>query len=446
MNRYYNGETNLGGFELNPQLFFETIILEEEEDKMESDELVAMAKKRFFKGPDNDFSARVAQETLIIGLARLLSLQKYLGYDTDAIMVCFPGTTPTGGTDRLQRGYSLGTVLRYNYLITNSRKDPLIILDPKSNCCGVLIGSFNSDFPTKEKLRDKVSKLIQKDPRIKGVRILVEKYFVGNHFINTYQESSFVGEDRYWIAIHGSGEMRKDSSLGMGIYIDESQELQSIARRHDTLIGPIHYLLGDEAITFMTQYRKAEEFSTESREYLAKQIIPDLEVLCNVSHLTITEPGSYFCGIYNIIHGQIYPFLINRNDGIVLMRARKNFSLRSIDILGWTKQTIQTDTQIVLQSINGLPHGGGKIYGQNEYRLVRVRFNGSKIVYTIFDGNNEFDIDSLKSLGPITYKGLDELDYIKKLGLADETGRLYFGEKGCSLNSRSWGNKNRINI
>ena len=402
---------------------------------MIKNEMLKIARKRFFKGPDNDFSARVAQETLLIGLARLLFLQKYLGYDPDAIMVCFPGTTPTGGADRLQRGYSLGVVLKYNYLVTNSKREPLIILDPKANCCGILVASFNGDFPTKEKLRDKVTKLIRKDLKLEGVRILIEKYFVGNHFINIYQESSLTGKDKYWITIHGSGEMRKDSNLGMGIYIDESQKLQSIARHCDTPIGPIYYLLGEEAMTFMTQYRKAEEFSTESREYLAKQIIPDLEVSCNVSHLTITEPGSYFCGVYNIIPGQIYPFLINKNDGIVLMRARKNFSLKSIDILGWTKQTIQTDTQKVLQSINGLPHGGGKIYGQNEYRLVRVRFNGNKIVYTIFDGNNEFDIDNLKSLGPITYKGLDELDYIKKLGLADETGRLYFGKKGFSLDA-----------
>lgn len=405
---------------------------------MDSNELIVMTRRRFFKGPDNDFGAKVAQETLTIGLARMLSLQEYLDYDSDAIMVCFPGITPTGGTDRLQRGYSLGTVLRYNYSTINSKKEPLVILDPKANCCGVLIASFRGDFPTKDKLRNRITKLIQKDPKIKGVKIRIEKYFVGNHFINVYQESSFTEEDKYWIAIHGSGEMRKDTSLGMGIYIDESQQLQSIARRYNTPVGPIYYLLGEEAMSFMDQYRKAEEFSAESREYLAKRIIPNSEILYNTSHLTITEPGSYFFGVYNIIPRQIYPFLIDKNNGIALLQAQGNFSSNAINILGWKEQAIRANARIVLQSINGLPHGGGKLYGQNEYRLAGVYFDGNKIRYTIFDGKSEFKVDNLKGLGPITYKGLEELDSIKKLGLANEVGRLYFGKDGYSLNVNTW--------
>ena len=311
-------------------------------------------------------------------------------------------------------------------------------MGPKSNCCGVLIASFDSNFPTKDKLKDIIKKLIREDPKVKGVGIKTENYFVGNHFINVYQKNLFTKEDRYWLAIHGSGEIRKDSALGMGVYIDESQQLQNIVRHCNTPLGSIYYLLGESAMTFMAQYKKAEKLSDESRNFLAKQIVPDLEVLCNVSHLTITEPGSYFCGVYNITPGQIYPFLINRNDGIALMRARENFLSKTIDILGWTEQATQTDTLILLQSINGLPHGGGKIYSQNEYKLVRVNFNGNKILYTISDGSNEFVVDNLKTLGPITYKGLDELIYIKNLSLADEIGRLQFGKGGYSLNVRNW--------
>jgi len=405
---------------------------------MKIDDLTEIARKRFFKGPDNDFGAKLAQETLIIGLARLLFLQEYLGYDPDATMICFPGTTPTGGTDRLQRGYSLGAVLRYNYSTINVKKEPLIILDAKANCCGVLIARANNKLPTRNELKDIVIRLVRKNPKVEGVEIKVEKYFVGNHFINTYHEDLFTNEGGNWIAIHGSGEMRRDSSLGMGIYVDESEQLQKITRHYNTPLGPIYYLLGKEAMAFMVQYKKAEGLSAKSREFLAKEIFSNIEILCNFSHLTINGPGNYFCGVYNIVPGQVYPFLVNRNDGIVLLQARKNFSSGAIEALGWTKQAVKADTQVILRSINGLPHGGGKIYGQNRYKLIGVNLRDGRILYTISDENREFIVDNLKSLGPITYKGLDELNYIGDLGLADEVGRLQFGRNGYSLNAANW--------
>jgi hypothetical protein len=377
----------------------------------------------------------------MIGLARLLSLQKYLNYEMDAIMVCFPGLCPTNGTDRLQKGYSLGVVLRYNYSSSNSKKEPLIILDPKINCCGVLVANFTEFFPVQEEVVKRITNLIKKDLRLWGVRINIEKYFIGNHFINFYQKATSKEEKGYWIVIHGSGEIRNDSALGMGIYIDESQKLQKIARRYNTPLGPIYYLLGEEAMVFMDQYRKAEKISAESREYLARKIIPNLRILCNVSHLTIIKPGNYFLGIYSTVPGEIYPFLINEKDGIALMEAQQCFFANTFEILGWKEQIAQLDVEDLLKSINGLPHGCGKIYNQNQYQLIYAFYQRGRILYTISDGKNNFTVDNLKSLGPVTYKGEEELNYIKRLGLlATEVQRLSFGKNGFSLNAKNWKN------
>ncbi|MBU4030929.1 hypothetical protein KJ756_02125, partial [Patescibacteria group bacterium] len=141
----------------------------------------------------------------------------------------------------------------------------------------------------------KINRLRQKRPTINGIKIILENYFIGNHFVNIYQQSSF-NDDRFWIAIHGSGEMRQDSNLGMGVFIDESLRLQNIARRYIAPLGDIYYLLGEDAEFFVGQCRKLEEISAKSREYIAKEIIPDLDIFCNFCHLNIIAPGNYFLG------------------------------------------------------------------------------------------------------------------------------------------------------
>lgn len=398
--------------------------------------MISMAKKRIFKSSLSDFSSRLAEETLTIGLARVLSLQGYLGYDPDAIMICLPGTTPTGGADRLQKGFSSGAVLRYGYSSANSNKEPLVVLNPKVNCCGVLVGSFRSDLPSKNDLMSRINRLRREQPTINGIKIILENYFIGNHFVNIYQQSSF-NDDRFWIAIHGSGEMRQDSNLGMGVFIDESLRLQNIARRYITPLGDIYYLLGEDAEFFVGQCQKLEEISARSREHIAKEIISDLDIFCNFCHLNIIAPGNYFLGAYNTVPGKIYPFLISEKDGIALMKAKQNFSAQAIKELGWSRRASEMGIWEILQSINGLPHGGRKVYKQGDYQLVDVYFDGKKIMFIVSDSGRVFSIDNLKQLGKIIYRGKDELAHIQRLGMADEVGRLLFGDRGYSLNANS---------
>ena len=239
------------------------------------------------------------------------------------------------------------------------------------------------------------------------------------------------------MAIHGSGEMRQDNNLGMGVFIDESLQLQNIVRRYITSLGVVYYLLGEDAEVFVKQCQKLEEISAKSREYIAKKIISDLDIFCNVCHLNIVTPGNYFLGAYNTVPGKIYPFLISEKDGIALMKAKQNFSTQAIEVLGWSKRASEIGIWEILQSINGLPHGGRKVYKQGDYQLVDVRFNRERIVFVVSEGGRVFYIDNLKQLGRIIYKGKDELTYIQRLGMADEVGRLLFGDKGYSLNADS---------
>jgi hypothetical protein len=403
---------------------------------MNQNMMLEAAKKRFFRWPDDGFSAKVAQETLTIGLAKILFLQEQLGYEPDAIIACLPGVMPTGGKDRLQRGYSLGAVLKYGFSSFNKKsKEPLVILDPKVNYCGVLMGCFKNEIPSKESVTGILKEISRSNPKIEGVDLAVDKYFFGNHFLNFYQEGP---EEKHWLLIHGSGEIRKDNCLGMGIYIDESPQLQAIAYSFLTPFGPIYYLLGDTTERFMKQCKKAEEISVKARDYLAGRIIPDLEISFNESHLSISEPGNYFLGAYNITAGRTYPFLLCPQEGVALVEAQTIFSDGAIDILGWREQSIRENATGTLKSINGLPHGGRKIYGHERYDFIRVSYDGNKILYHLLDGREEIIVDNLKELGPITYCGMGDLRDIKRLGLANEIGRLRFGKGGYSLNKFNW--------
>lgn len=413
---------------------------------MDKDALLDLARKRVFGLPYSNFSIDLAKETVIIGLARLLALQEHLGYEPDSVMFCLPGFGPTKGTDRLQRGYSLGLILRYNYLAINAGKEPLIILDPKLNCCGVLVATFSGEFPSQMGLKDKLKDLMKGDLQLEGVKISIDKYLAGNHFINTYQRRLITTTDRrenssrgQWIVIHGSGEVRKDSSLGMGVYIDESQQLQKIAKSFNTPIGPINYLLGDEAMNFLAQYRKAELFSARAREFLAENIVSsDVGVICNPSHLTLNRPGGYFLGLYPAVQDEIYPFLIGEKEGVALVRAKKGLQLEDIKKLGWLERLIEMGILELANSINVVSHGGGKIYEEQEYRLVAAHFDGIKTIYAILNGETNFNITHLKNLGRISYQGEETLNELKELRLIEETERLLPGERGFSLNVNNW--------
>ena len=258
----------------------------------ERNELLERARNHCFFFDVGDTASLLCRLNMPYGIAKLLYLQRTLGLPEDACFISTTDSTITRNIQRWQAGFGYGGRIDWG--------KGFIPLEVKPNCCGVIVVGLDR-CPDVNEVRRKVSGASRKPGSCHGIEFKWD-FGVSNHFINVYEVEtpSAAGGYRYVGMLHGSGEeLRGETRLGPGLYLDKNPGLLSKVRRADTPFGPLHVLEGAAAEEYLRFSRTAVEFAKTRREFYAEQVFPGAGVLFNEMHQGMWDAGSVLLGCYS---------------------------------------------------------------------------------------------------------------------------------------------------
>ncbi|RMF58919.1 MAG: hypothetical protein D6743_17085 [Calditrichaeota bacterium] len=392
--------------------------------KMEKNDWLQQAEQHLFHLPPADIGAALCLENMKYGLAKLHFVQHALGLKPDATFIASPDVTVTINSYRWNNGFGYGGKLAWG-----DGEHELIFLDTKPNCCGMIVGGLER-LPSKEALIQRSVAMKREHCEVEGIRIKwnLEK---GNHFVDVFEVRPLepgIKLPPYAFMAHTSGsELKKESHLGPGLYIDASETLKSWAEVVATPYGPANVLTGRRARDYFEFYAVAETFARKRRERAAQLLFDDFTTLTNANHQGLLNLNEIALGI-NTWHGTpgetLHPLALRPDLPAYLFKGVQNFSTEMIKALGWEARAQRLGVYHRLKDANMLPHGAGYNYpGWKE--VVRTHE---------VDGRRYFEVASKNGAGteivndlrnvPYEYRGKEVCSQTIELGLGKPVAEL----------------------
>ena len=341
---------------------------------MFSDDRLRDAHNRLFSLGLNDAAAKLCEANMVYGIAKLSHVLTELGYPADALFVGTPDMTITRNSTRWASGFGYGGKLQWG-----PGDRPLLVLDPKPNVCGMLVGATRS-MPSLDEVLANVHQLHHATTTVQGIECEWDMH-KSNHFIDLCALETADPQlelPPYAFVMHSAApELRGPNPLGIGLYWDASEPLQARSRTMSTPWGPLHVLLEEAAVEYFDFYRRAEEFAKERRLAAAQAIFGDFDLIANATHQGMGDMNTVYLGCHNSQDPACshLPIMIRGDLPGYLFEGLPNIAEPIVRQLGFYDRAVDAGVLDSLLGANVIPHGAG--YALPRFRdVVRVIDHG----------------------------------------------------------------------
>ena len=389
---------------------------------MDREERLRRAGEHIFSTGLTDSGAHLARANLPYGLAKIHFVQEALGLRPSATFVGAPDFTVTRNRARWRSGFGYGGALTWG-----DGTEELVILDLKPNACGMIVGGLE-DMPEPLDVLARLHALAREAVEIDGVPVRWD-FGKSNHFVDVCRVVAADGENLppYAFLMHFAGdELRGPTSLGPGLYWDESPELRARMRVYETPFGPLRVLVGEEACRYHGFYRRVDAFVRVRRCLAAERAFGDYVPLNNETHQGLVGLNRMVLGCYSFRGTErLYPLALRPDAPSYLIRGRPNLSARAQERLGMGERAARLDVERHVAGADLLPHGGGYVFPDIR-RVRRVHeLDGSRFFelepYAVPGRQIVEDVRDL----PFEYRGRAVLERAVELEMAEVVASLW---------------------
>jgi len=340
---------------------------------------LARAAEHLFSMGLGDVAAEMSARNMVFGLAKMHHVLLELGHPPDATFIATPDLTITRNENRWSAGVGYG-----GKLVWGPGDRPVVFLDVKPNCCGMLVGGLH-ELPTLIEVTRRLDGMLEDRAELEGVPIDWD-IGAGNHFVDLMAvETVLPATDlpRWCFVMHFSGsELRGENPLGMGLYWDHSRELRRRMRVFDTPWGPCRTLLDEDALAYWEFFQRAEAFACRRREMAAERLFDDFTIIANLHHQGLAHPNAMLLGCQDTSGGGLVPVMLRESTPGYLFRPLPNLADDIIDVLGWRERAQRHGVLDELRRANIIPHGAGYML-PGLSRLVEVHTMGVRRYYEV---------------------------------------------------------------
>jgi hypothetical protein len=402
--------------------------LQQKISELTKPELLDRANQFIFSTGINDGASKLCRANMKYGLAQFHLIQEKYGFEPKATFITSPDETISRNKYRWNSGIGYGGKLNWG-----NGNEKLIFLNIKPNCCGILVGGL-------EKLPDPYE-LIKKIDDIKSAELyyndtlLKWDYGNSNHFINCYETRNLsdITLPPYIFLIHGSTpELRGDSEIGMGLYIDQSEILNNCAIKEETKFGIQYILLDSDVKEYLKVHDQALEFSNSKRVVIANNLFDyGYEIICNQPHQFLKDHNNIYLGTnctdINCKHisSDIFPTTLRADIAAYLFRGKKNLSITTLKNIEFLERAENLELLDQLLNVCMLPHGGGYSLTDIEDVLDIMEYKDQRYFMTSLKSH----INRLKIIRDVSelnfeYRGRDIVLKTIQLDLGEIIARL----------------------
>ena len=398
-----------------------------EVSSLDKKDLLSRAKQFIFSTGLNDGASKLCRANMKYGLAQFHIIQEKYGIEPSATFVSSPDETISRNAYRWNSGLGYG-----GRIIWGNGNEKIIFLNTKPNHCGILVGGLEK-VPEIYDIIERVDDIKSKTLYYDNIKIDWD-YGISNHFINCFETKSLSNLDLppYMFMIHGSAPEFRDDKYGIGLYIDKSETLKSVAIEENTVFGKQYILLDNEATEYLKFNNKALEFSNMKRRIIADNLFEEYEIICNQPHQFLKDYNNMYLGSNctdiecDMIKYDIFPTTLRADIAAYLFKGKQNFSETILKNMKFIKRAEKLGLLDLLKNANVLPHGGG--YAFPDIKKVRNVFEYKDQRY--FECELRSDTERLKIVRDVTNL---QFEY-RGRSIALKTLQLDLGEMVARLN------------
>lgn len=384
--------------------------------------LLQRATEHIFSTGLDDSGARLGLANMKYGLAKIHLAQEALGLSPSATFIAAPDLAITRNRNRWRSGFGYGGRLTWG-----DGHRPLIILDLKPNCCGMLAGGLDR-LPARDALLKRMEALRSLELNVNGIPVKWD-FGKSNHFITLFRTTPL--SDRaflpYAFVIHGSGsELRGETPWGDGLYWDWSEALRRKADVLETPFGPLRLLTGQAAGDYYDFFQWVDAFSRQRRALIARRLFDDVTLYNNETHQGLVSMNEIALGVYAVREEEeaIFPLTLQAHLPAYLVRGRPNLSDETIERLGLAERAQRLGLYDRLRSANLLPHGGGYTVPHVQDVVSVIETEQQRYFELSFvTGEGRQIIDNVRDL-PYAYRGGEVVERTVALGMGELVAQL----------------------
>ncbi len=397
-----------------------------EVSSLDKKKLLTRAKQFIFSTGLNDGASKLCKANMKYGLAQFHIIQEKYGLEPNATFISSPDETISRNAYRWNSGLGYG-----GRLIWGNGSDKLVFLNTKPNHCGILVGGLEK-LPEIYDIIEGIDAIKSKILYYDDIKIDWD-YGISNHFINCFETKNLSASDLppYMFMIHGSAPEFRDDTYGVGLYIDKSKTLKSMASEENTVFGKQFILLDAEAKEYLEFNNKALEFSNMKRRIIADNLFHNYEIICNQPHQFLKDYNNMYLGCNctdlncDAIKYDIFPTTLRADIAAYLFKGKQNFSETTLKNMKFIQRAEKLGLLDLLRTANVLPHGGG--YNLTDTKKIRKVLEYKDQRY--FELILRSDIERVKIIRDVSnlqfeYRGREVILKTLQLDLGEMVARL----------------------
>ena len=316
-------------------------------EREEFDQRVKCAERYLFSLGVGDVAEEVGGVNATLFLAKIHYIQEQLGCERHAMVIGAPDFTFQTSAQKFRNAVPEGAKI-----IWGDDKYEFIPGEIDVDFCGMLVAGVEGD-PGIVEVLDKLYELKEDDLYIGNLKIRLENFGPGSHFLNIYRvdDHEALNLPEKLTILHTSSDEMRDPLRDF---------VQTKAEKMWTPFGSSYVLQGSDAREYERRCRDAVEFAKVKRELLFKKIFGAGEIIANHSHYELKGLNRAVIGCTTIDRaGELH--VMASSDGLpaYLMKGKMNLSPEKIEEIGFNSRTLEGWVYEELMSANLLPHGGG---------------------------------------------------------------------------------------
>lgn len=402
-------------------------IINQKVSDLSKSELLERSSQFIFSTGLNDGTSNLCQFNMKYGLAQMHLIQEKYGFEPSALFISSPDETISRNKYRWNSGYGYGGKLSWG-----SGNDKIIFLNTKPNHCGILVVGLWEMIDPYDIIK-KIDEIKSKDLYINNIRLNWD-FGISNHFISGFETINLtdVKYPPYIFLIHGSAPELRDDKYGVGVYIDKSENLKSMAIKEETKFGTQFILLDSNAEEYVDLNEKALEFSCKKREIIAQELFEnEYEIICNQPHQFLKDYNSIYLGSNctdiesYLIKSNTFPIALRADLSAYLIEGTRNLTettMKNLDIYERAKKLGVLDK---IKNANLTPHGAGYAFPDIKEVLKVLEYKDQRyFVCRLKRGNNRLKIVRIMSDLQYEYRKREVVLKALQLNLGKLTARL----------------------